>query len=185
MDRAVEILHLAQNAAGFNRGFMKGPVKVSALMKRLQRVTLIALMAVSSTALGQTSGNKSGNVVAQLKQLDRAWLNAEKNDDVVYCEKFFAPSYVLVLASGKMYTKDEWLAILRSPNRSHYDVLTNDDIQVHLFGGVAILTDHTTIKGRDSKGQSFGGQYRVFRVVIKQNGQWHGTGVVMNQIQSK
>ncbi|MGH9355220.1 MAG: nuclear transport factor 2 family protein, partial [Terriglobia bacterium] len=148
-------------------------------------ITLVALMAVSSIALGQTSTDQSGSGVEQLKQLDRAWLNAEKNDDVAYCEKFFAPSYVLVLASGKMYTKDEWLAVLRSPNRSHYDVLANDDIQVHLFGNVAILTDHTTVKGRDSKGQSFGGQYRVFRVVIKQNGEWHGTGVVMNQIQPK
>ncbi|MGH9355548.1 MAG: nuclear transport factor 2 family protein [Terriglobia bacterium] len=154
-------------------------------MKRLQMIVLVALIAVPSIALGQTPANQSGDVVEQLKQLDRAWLNAEKNDDVAYCEKFFAPSYVLVQASGKMYTKDEWLAVLRSPNRSHYDVLTNDQIQVHLFGNVAILTDHTTVKGHDSKGQTFGGQYRVFRVMIKQNGEWHGTGVVMNQIRSK
>ncbi|MGH9377025.1 MAG: nuclear transport factor 2 family protein [Terriglobia bacterium] len=157
-------------------------------MRRIQMMILATLLTVSpSLALGQTSGGKNADVVEQLKQLDRAWLNAEKNDDVAYCEKFFADSYVLVLASGKMYTKDEWLAVLRAPSRSrsHYDVLSNDDIQVHLFGNVAILTDHTTIKGRDSKGQSFGGQYRVFRVMIKQNGEWHGTGVVMNQLHSE
>ncbi len=154
-------------------------------MRRIQIVMLVAVMAVPSWVLGQTPGKKGGDVIEQLKQLDRAWLNAEKNDDVAYCEKFFAASYVLVLASGKMYTKDEWLAVLRSPNRSHYDVLSNDDIQVHLFGNVAILTDHVTIKGRDSKGQSLGGQYRAFRVVIKQNGKWRATGVVMNQLQSE
>jgi len=46
---------------------------------------------------------------------------------------------------------------------------------------VAILTDHTTIKGHDSKGNSLDGEYNVFRVVIKQNGSWRATGVVMNQ----
>ena len=93
-------------------------------MKHVQMMILVTLVAVSSSlAFGQPSGGNNADVIEQLKQLDRAWLNAEKNDDVAYCEKFFAPSYVLVLASGKMYTKDEWLAVLRSPNRAHYDVL--------------------------------------------------------------
>ncbi|HLI29690.1 MAG TPA: nuclear transport factor 2 family protein [Terriglobia bacterium] len=154
-------------------------------MRHIQIVMLVALMTLSALALGQTPAKKDGSVIEQLKQLDRAWLKAEKNDDVSYCEKFFAPSYVLVRASGKMYTKDEWLAVLRSPNRPHYDVLSNDDIQVHLFGTVAILTDDVTAKGHDSKGQSFGGQYRAFRVMIKQNGRWRATGVVLNPLQSK
>jgi hypothetical protein len=29
------------------------------------------------------------------------------------------------------------------------------------------------------------GEYNVFRVVIKQNGSWRATGVVMNQVASK
>jgi hypothetical protein len=45
---------------------------------------------------------------------------------------------------------------------------------------VAILTDHTTIKGHDSKGNSLDGEFNVFRVVIKKNGAWLATGVVMN-----
>lgn len=118
-----------------------------------------------------------------LKQIDHKWLDAEKRYDVAYCEKFFADNYVLVLADGQMLTKKEWLGILGSAaDRPTLEVLNPDDIQVHLFGDVAILTDRTTIKGHDSKGNSMDGQYRVFRVVIKQNGSWHAAGVVMNKL---
>jgi len=102
---------------------------------------------------------------------------------VAYCEKFFADSYVLVLADGQMLTKKQWLGILGSAaDRPTLQVLTPDDIQVHLFGDVAVLTDRTTIKGHDSKGNTMDGQYRVFRVIIKQNGTWRAAGVVMNKM---
>ncbi|PYU68538.1 MAG: hypothetical protein DMG49_15695 [Acidobacteria bacterium] len=103
--------------------------------------------------------------------------------NVAYCEKFFADSYVLVLADGQMLTKKQWLGILGSAaDRPTLQVLTPDDIQVHLFGDVAVLTDRTTIKGHDSKGNTMDGQYRVFRVIIKQNGTWRAAGVVMNKM---
>jgi ketosteroid isomerase-like protein len=112
--------------------------------------------------------------------LDHKWLDSERTGDLDYLEKFFADSYVLVLANGQTYTKKEWLAILRGPDRPTLEVLDPENIKVHRFGNVAILTDHTTIKGHDAKGNSLDGEYNVFRVVIKQNGSWRATGVVMN-----
>ena len=113
--------------------------------------------------------------------LDHKWLDSERTGDLAYLDKFFADSYVLVLANGQTYTKKEWLDILKGPDRPTLVVLNPENIKVHLFGNVAILTDHTTIKGHDSKGNSLDGEFNVFRVVIKQNGAWHATGVVMNQ----
>lgn len=146
-------------------------------------MALAALIALPLTlALGQPRGNQNADTIEQLKRLDRAWLAAEKNHDVAYCERFFADDYVLVVASGRTYTKTQWLSALQSPGRAHYDVLRNDAIQVHLFGNVAILIDRTTVKGRDSRGRFFGGQYRVFRVMVRQNGRWRAAGAVMNTI---
>jgi ketosteroid isomerase-like protein len=113
--------------------------------------------------------------------LDHKWLDSERAGDLDYLEKFFADSYVLVLANGQSYTKKEWLGILRSTDRPTLLVLDPENIKVHVFGNVAILTDHTTIKGHDSKGNSLDGEFNVFRVVIKQDGSWRATGVVMNQ----
>ena len=85
------------------------------------------------------------------------------------------------LPTARSYTKKEWLGILRSADHPTLLLLDPENIQVHVFGNVAILTDHTTIKGHDSKGNSLDGEFNVFRVVIKQNGSWRATGVVMNQ----
>ena len=112
--------------------------------------------------------------------LDHKWLDSEKNGDLDYLEKFFADSYVLVLANGQTYTKKEWLSVLKGPDRPTLLLINPENVQARVFGNVAILTDHTTIKGHDSKGNSLDGEFNVFRVVIKQNGMWRATGVVMN-----
>ena len=156
-------------------------------MKNIRFVAIVCLV-FTPFALGQTpkksaAGSPGAGTEEELKQIDHKWLDAEKRYDVAYCEKFFADSYVLVLADGQMLTKKEWLGILGSAaERPTLEVLNPDDIQVKTFGDVAILTDRTTIKGHDSKGNSMDGQYRVFRVVIKQNGSWRAAGVVMNKL---
>ena len=74
---------------------------------------------------------------------------------------------------------------MRGPDRPTILELNPTEIKAHVFGNVAIITDHTTIKGHDSKGVSMDGEYNVFRVVIKQKGSWRATGVVMNQVAAK
>ncbi len=150
------------------------------MMRRIQIVVVVFIIALAALAFGQTKKSTGASVEEELKKLDHKWLDAEKNGDTDYCDKFFADSYVLVLAGGQMYTKDQWLGVLKSSDRPTFEVLNPDDIQVHLFGNLAILTDHTTLKGHDSKGNSMDGEFNVFRVVIKQNGVWRATGVVMN-----
>lgn len=149
-------------------------------------VAAFACIAVVPLASGQTAKKAvtgSAAAEAELKEIDQKWLDAEKRYDVAYCEKFFADSYMSVLADGQMLTKKQWLGVLGSPaDRPTLETLNPDDIQVHLFGDVAILTDRTTIRGHDSKGNSMDGQYRIFRVVIRQNGSWRATGVVMNKL---
>jgi ketosteroid isomerase-like protein len=154
-------------------------------MRRVTTGFIAALLAIVPLASAQTKSAQSASASAEeeLKKLDHTWLDAEKRYDVAFCQKFFADSYVLVLADGEMYSKEKWLGILASPKeRPTLEVLDPEDIQVHINGNVAILTDRTTIKGHDAKGNSMDGEYRVFRVLIKQNGSWKATGVVMNQI---
>jgi ketosteroid isomerase-like protein len=154
-------------------------------MKRMQLGVLLLILALAPLANAQTKTVLTSSVEEELKKLDHKWLDSERTGDLDYCEKFFADSYVLVLSNGVTYTKSQWLGILRGPDRPTLEVLDPTDIQVHLFGNVAILTDHTTIKGHDSKGVRMDGEYNVFRVVIKQNGSWRATGVVMNQVVPK
>jgi ketosteroid isomerase-like protein len=155
------------------------------MMKRICAAALALILSFASSAYGQTKGAATSDSEVDWGALDRKWLDSEKNGDLSYLEKFFADSYVLVLANGQMYTKKEWLGILKGPDRPTLRVLDPKNIEVHVFDNVAILTDHTTIKGHDAKGNSLDGEFNVFRVVIKQNGTWKATGVVMNQDSTK
>jgi ketosteroid isomerase-like protein len=149
-------------------------------------LSLISLPpAFGQTKSAATPKGAAATGTTDWKALDHKWLDSERTGDLDYLEKFFADSYVLVLANGTTYTKKEWLDILRGPDRPTLLVLDPENIQVHNFGNVAILTDHTTIKGHDSKGNSLDGEYNVFRVVIRENGVWHATGVVMNPDMTK
>lgn len=152
-------------------------------MKRSHLLVLVAMIALPLLATAQTKTASPSNEEEELKKLDHKWLDSEKKYDVAFCQKFFADSYVLVMPNGEMYSKEKWLGILASPTeRPTLEVLDPEDIQVHVYGNAAILIDRTTIKGHDSKGASMDGQYRVFRVLIKENGNWKATGVVMNQL---
>lgn len=155
------------------------------MLKNVSALALVIALALAPFVFGQAKSGTPARVEEELKQLDHKWLDSERTGDLAYCEKFFAESYVLVFPNGQMYTKDQWLGILRGPDRPTLEVLDPQDIKVHLFGNAAILTDRTTIRGHDSKGNSLDGEYNVFRVVIKQNGSWRATGVVMNQLASK
>jgi len=154
-------------------------------MKRIHLGILMGIVMFAPVAKAQSKSTAPAAVEEELKKLDRKWLDSERTGDLDYCEKFFADSYVLVLANGTMYTKAEWLGILRGPDRPTLEVLDPTNIQVHVFGNVAILTDHTTLKGHDSKGARLDGEFNVFRVVIKKNGNWQATGVVMNEDKTK
>jgi ketosteroid isomerase-like protein len=149
-------------------------------MRLIHSIGLGLILCIAPPVFGQTKGAADQDSEVNWKALDQKWLDSERTGDLDYLEKFFADSYVLVLANGQTYTKKEWLGVLRGPDRPTLLVLDPKNIEVHIFGNVVILTDHTTIKGHDSKGNSLDGEYNVFRVVIKQNGTWLATGVVMN-----
>jgi len=154
-------------------------------MRRVYVGILVAITVVAPLVYGQTKSAKAEFSQQDWEKLDHKWLDSERLGDLAYVDKFFAPSYVLVFPNGQAYTKDQWLGVLRGPDRPTLEVLNPTDIKVHVFGNVAIITDHTTIKGHDSKGASMDGEYNVFRVVVKQNGNWRATGVVMNQVTEK
>src|ERR1035437_5940652 len=115
-------------------------------MKCFHVTAIAAILMFVPLAFAQTKAGSSAEE-EELKKLDHKWLDAEKRLDIAYCEKFFADSYVLVFPNGEAYPKKQWLDILRGPDHPTITFLDPEDIKVHLHGNVAILTDHTTLKG--------------------------------------
>jgi ketosteroid isomerase-like protein len=153
-------------------------------MIRALMLVLSAVLAVSSIVLSQETVKKGADTAEELMQLDHQVLDAEKSLNVALLDQLFAPSYVLVLPDGVAYTKEQWLGILKGPDHPIIEVVVPEDIHVHLFGDVAILTDTTTLRSRDRKGQRSGGTFRVFRVMLKQQGKWRVAAVELTPVKS-
>ena len=147
-----------------------------------QMFALAGILTFSSMVLGQEINNKDGTTAEELKRLDHAVLDAEKSLNVSLLEEMFAPNYVLVMPNGVVYTKEKWLGILKSPDHPVIEVVDPEDIHVHIFEDLAILTDTTTLRSRDSKGQESAGVFRVFRVVLKQKGRWRIAAVELTPL---
>lgn len=159
-------------------------------MTHIRIMLLAGLVSVSSLAPGQETASRSGKgsqaaLDKQFTEIDHKWMNAERNLDIPFIEEFFAPSYLLVLPDGEVYTREKWVGILKSPDHPVFEVLEPKDVHAHVFGDVAILTDTTTVKSHDSKGQESGGTFRVFRVLLKQQGKWRAAGVEMTPLEQQ
>ena len=131
-------------------------------MRRICAGAIALILTFAPLAFGQGKSAAAPEAGEDWKALDHKWLDSERTGDLDYLGKFFADSYVLVLANGQSYTKKEWLGILRGPDRPTLLLLNPENIKVHVFGNVAILTDHTTIKGHDSKGEQPGWRIQRF-----------------------
>jgi ketosteroid isomerase-like protein len=62
--------------------------------------------------------------------------------------------------------------------------LVNDDIQVRIYGNVAVVTARGTARGR-YKGQDASGQFRYIRVWIKREGRWQAIAAQSTMIEQQ
>ena len=87
------------------------------MLRPIQIGVLVLVLSFVPLAWSQTKSAAAPGGAVDWTALDHKWLDSEKNGDLGYLEKFFADSYVLVLANGQSHTKKEWLDILRGPDR--------------------------------------------------------------------
>jgi ketosteroid isomerase-like protein len=86
-----------------------------------------------------TAGIKSADLdeTAHLIDLDRQFQSAVKEQDAVTAGKFLADDYELTTSSGKVYSKQAFLATLDPKNKMQVNV--SREVKVRIHGDVAIL----------------------------------------------
>jgi hypothetical protein len=149
-------------------------------MIRVNVVAFVLALMVLPLAFGQDPIKHGLDTQEELKRLDHEVLQAEKNLNLPLLEQLFAPSYTLTLPSGERHDRETWLGILKGPDHPIIESIDATNIQVHLFGDIAVLTDTTTLRSHDSKGQEFNGTFSVLRLMLRQNGKWRVGGVDMS-----
>jgi ketosteroid isomerase-like protein len=118
------------------RGFMRKAIMGTILFGVL--VTLAPVVASAGSA-------KDEKTVAAL---DTEYQAAVKNNDAATMDRILADDFVVVLGSGKVYTRADLLRFART-GRVHYEHQEDSDQTVRVWGDTAVVTARLWAKGSD------------------------------------
>ena len=163
-------------------------------MKRILALVVL-VTAISSIALSQTPDKKSdkskpvgekvaasSRVESELTQLDREWSQAGVAKDASVLERVLADDFSGTSATGKVTTKAEAIADLKS-DTTKLESNTTSDYNVRVFGDTAVMT-HNGVRTGQREGQAFTERYRSIHVFVKRGGRWQAVasqGIVIPQ----
>ena len=135
--------------------------KINLIVLALVAIYLLA----SPTALGQ-----GGSAEQQIAALSDQMIQAQLKADTSYFEKNYADDATIVHGTGKLFTKSEEIADLKSGSLKYE---SNDvrERKIHVYGDTAVVAFLIYYKGTVS-GKPFSGDLRRTVVWVKQKGNW-------------
>jgi hypothetical protein len=160
-------------------------------MKKMQMLGLVALMAVSSLATGQSKRDKNSDLEKLLWDADQEWLCAgpyqKPPKDCVesranfWGEQFFEIGGGSVMSKAEMVASQTAAAPKTVPGTGLNGVFPGDFKLRAVYGNFALATDRTAFKTVDASGlPTFTRESRWLRLFIYENGRWRpaaGAGV--------
>jgi ketosteroid isomerase-like protein len=136
----------------------------------MHKLTVLLLAAGSGVAFGQAGKTDTGSVEKMIIQMERDWTEAGIKKDAKTFDRIVADDWVSTDFLGKMATKAEALAEMKS-GVSVSQSVDLGEMKVRVFGNTAIVTgsdtEKSTYKGKDSSGK-----YVWTDVFVNRNGRW-------------
>jgi ketosteroid isomerase-like protein len=130
---------------------------------------LSLLLSAAVPVLAKQAKADSDAAISQtLQDIERTWLNAEKNHDAAAFEKLVADDWIAITPDGKTQTKAERAAEIKG---SDLESATLGEMKVRVFGDAAVVTgtdDEITMKD----GKKSTDHYVWTDVFVKRNGKW-------------
>lgn len=118
-------------------------------MKELCQRLALAIIVLSTIACAQDSSAEKSKLIA----LENAWNQAQIHRDGKALTRLISDKFVYTDWDGTVFTRDKFLADTQDPS-VHTTLVANDDVQVYLYPGVAIVTGAYHAKGK-SQGKPF------------------------------
>ena len=143
-----------------------------ASMKPLLTACLLLTLSVSVFGQAKSDAPKAGgaSVEQTLMQIERDWTQASLKKDANALDKILADDWTAIDFQGKMITKAQSLADLKSGAAST-QTLDLGEMKVRVFGNTAVVTGSDTEKS-SYKGKDSSGKYVWMDVFVLRNGRW-------------
>ena len=136
-------------------------------MKRLALTTL-AVVLLSSASISQDKSTNADEI--QIKQLERAWNQAEARQEVKEVSALLADTFVYTDYDGSFMNKSEYMKWVAAPEQKA-DHLYDEGLTVHVYGNAAIVTGIYRETGTN-KGKPYTIRSRFTDTWIKRSGVW-------------
>ena len=140
----------------------------------------LTLSATTTMALGQAAvptTSQTSEAEREVKQMIKEYRQALLKRDVAALERIWADDYTFINASGKLLSKAERLANLKSGATALETIKSEGEPVVRVYGDAAVAVSRVTLAGRYS-GRATSGAFRSMHVWAKRQGHWQ---LVANQ----
>ena len=121
------------------------------------------------TAVEQT-GKGGGNAEEQIKTLADQFNKAYAKADTGFMEKYFADEFTAIHSDGKLSTKAQEIANIKSSSLK-WDSVDVHERKIHAYGDTAVVIGLASSKGTLG-GKPYTGDYRTTEIWVKHNGNW-------------
>jgi len=136
-------------------------------MKRLTLATLVGLLFVNAP-LAQDKSASADEI--QIKQLERAWNQAEAKQEVKEVSSLLADTLVYTDYDGSFMNKSEYMKWVVSPGQKA-DHIYDEGLSVQVYGSAAVATGIYRETGTN-KGKPYVIRSRFTDTWIKRDGVW-------------
>jgi ketosteroid isomerase-like protein len=118
----------------------------------------------------------------ELLAIDHNWVDAATNGDTGYLKSIFTDQMFEVEADGHVADTAEMLKGIGTRSPGQFEGYC-DQIQIRgIYEDTAVLTDRRVLKGKAANGQTIDAQWRVTRVLVKQQGKWRAAASALTTI---
>ena len=107
--------------------------------------------------------------VRQILQAEHEICDAFEREDADWLEKHLDPTFTLTSSTGKVTTRADEVADLRSGTK--YDVFRNRDSKVRVYGDAAVVTGITRVEGK-SDGKPYSLDFQFTDTYVRKGGEW-------------
>jgi len=175
-----------------NLALQEHPMK-SALAARLSFV--VALLAISSVAVGQEPANKTAAsapdraaLEKELRDANQQWLcssgagpyHKDYKECIEFRNQYWTSQFFEISPEGQVQTKAQMIAAQRAAHPAPGVGPYPDDFKLMaVYGNFALATDHTRLTRQGPDGKITEVELRVLRMFAKENGKWRPAGAAL------
>lgn len=119
----------------------------------------------------------------ELIALDHKWVDAATSGDAEYLRSLFTERMFEVGGDGHVSDAEALLKGIGARKPGQFQGYCDQIVIRGIYGDTAVLTDRRVLKGTAGNGPIVDAQWRVTRVLVKQNGKWRAAASALTAIQ--